>query len=140
MAENIDLGGYVFHFDKIEKQNGPNYAAHTAFIRVMNGDSMVDVLKPEKRIYMVQGMPMTEAGIDPGLFRDIYVALGEPLEGGAWAVRLYVKPFIRWIWFGGVFMAIGGFLAASDRRYRVAKRVMKNVQASTDNDAAENAA
>ncbi|OQX46600.1 MAG: hypothetical protein B0D85_03425, partial [Candidatus Sedimenticola endophacoides] len=78
----------------------------------------VATLHPEKRVYAVQRMPMTEAGIDAGLFRDLFVALGEPLgEEGAWAVRIYHKPFVRWIWLGGLFMSLGGLLAASDRRY-----------------------
>jgi cytochrome c-type biogenesis protein CcmF len=67
-------------------------------------------------------MPMTEAGIDAGLFRDLFVALGDQLDGGAWAVRLYHKPFVRWIWLGAIFMAMGGLLAAADRRYRVLAR------------------
>jgi cytochrome c-type biogenesis protein CcmF len=76
-------------------------------------------MRPEKRAYFSSQMPMTEAAIDSGLTRDIYVSLGEPLEGGAWSVRAHHKPFVDWIWFGALFMAFGGFLAASDRRYRV---------------------
>lgn len=75
-------------------------------------------LHPEKRIYRVQTMPMTEAAIDAGLTRDVYVSMGEPLADGAWIVRIYVKPFIRWIWGGCLLMALGGLLAATDRRYR----------------------
>jgi cytochrome c-type biogenesis protein CcmF len=77
-------------------------------------------LRPEKRVYRVQRNPMTEAAITPGLTRDLYVSLGEPVEGtGAWIVRVYYKPFVDWIWFGCVLMAAGGALALSDRRYRV---------------------
>jgi cytochrome c-type biogenesis protein CcmF len=76
------------------------------------------VLKPEKRTYLVQTKPMTEAGIDAGFWRDIYVSLGEPLGGGDWSLRLYYKPLVRWIWLGGLFIAAGGLLAASDPRYR----------------------
>ena len=76
---------------------------------------------PEKRVYTTQGMPMTEAAIDPGLTRDLFIAMGEPIGKGAWAVRLYHKPFIRWIWAGCLLMSIGGLLAASDRRYRSRK-------------------
>jgi cytochrome c-type biogenesis protein CcmF len=84
------------------------------------------VLRPEKRNYST-GMPMTEAGIDGGLFRDLFVALGEPLgEAGAWSLRLYHKPFLRWIWLGGLLMALGGLIAASDRRYyRLARKAME---------------
>jgi cytochrome c-type biogenesis protein CcmF len=80
------------------------------------------MLNTEKRIYTVQRMPMTEAGIDPGLTRDLYVALGEPLGDGSWAVRLYYKPYVRWIWLGGLMMTVGGLLAAADRRYRLSAR------------------
>ena len=75
-------------------------------------------LRPEKRIYRVQQNPMTEAAIDAGLTRDLYVSLGEAVDGGAWIVRVYVKPFINWIWGGCLLMALGGLLAVSDRRYR----------------------
>ena len=77
------------------------------------------MLHPEKRLYTVQRIPMTEAGIDAGFTRDLYGALGEPLEQGAWAVRLNVKAYVRWIWLGGLMMGLGGVLAACDRRYRV---------------------
>jgi cytochrome c-type biogenesis protein CcmF len=78
------------------------------------------VLHPEKRTYLVQTKPMTEAGIDPGFMRDIYVSLGESLGGGDWSLRLYYKPFVRWIWLGGILIALGGLLAAFDKRYRMA--------------------
>ncbi|MES9845852.1 MAG: cytochrome c-type biogenesis CcmF C-terminal domain-containing protein, partial [Candidatus Sedimenticola sp. 6PFRAG5] len=88
------------------------------------GGENVVTLYPEKRNYLTSTMPMTEAGIDGKLTRDLFVALGEPLgDKGAWAVRLYHKPFVRWIWLGGIFMALGGLLAASDRRYfRLARK------------------
>ena len=76
-------------------------------------------------------MPMTEAGIDTGLFRDLYVSLGEPLPAGAWSVRVYFKPFVDWIWAGAVFMALGGLLAISDRRYRLVARVSGNTTSAT---------
>jgi cytochrome c-type biogenesis protein CcmF len=80
-------------------------------------------MQPEKRTYLVQTMPMTEAAIDAGLTRDLFVALGEDLGKGAWSLRIYHKPFVRWLWFGGLIMALGGLLAATDRRYRsMAKR------------------
>jgi cytochrome c-type biogenesis protein CcmF len=88
--------------------------------RVTKGDRPVTEMFPEKRFYPVQNQVMTEAAIDTGLLRDLYVSLGEPLESGAWSVRLYYKPFIDWIWGGCLLMAIGGGLAISDRRYRPA--------------------
>ena len=85
---------------------------------------LLDTLRPEKRIYNASGMPMTEAAIDAGIFGDRYVSLGEPVSDkgaeGAWALRLYIKPFVDWIWFGCFMMALGGFIAMSDRRYRLA--------------------
>jgi cytochrome c-type biogenesis protein CcmF len=87
-------------------------------VRSESGDFEVE-LYPEKRIYPVQKNPMTEAAIDAGLTRDLFIALGEPLDKeGAWAVRIYYKPFIRWIWMGAIIMALGGLFAAGDRRYR----------------------
>nr|VFK28448.1 MAG: cytochrome c-type biogenesis protein CcmF [Candidatus Kentron sp. MB]VFK32848.1 MAG: cytochrome c-type biogenesis protein CcmF [Candidatus Kentron sp. MB]VFK75937.1 MAG: cytochrome c-type biogenesis protein CcmF [Candidatus Kentron sp. MB] len=112
------LAGYAFAFQGISRVAGPNYLAKQGEIRVSRNGEEIAVLKPEKRRYLGKGQPMTEAAIDPGFTRDIYVALGEPLEDGAWAVRLYYKPFVRWIWAGPLLMALGGLLAASDRRYR----------------------
>jgi len=121
MAPNdtLELSGYRFVFEGTRHHRGPNYEGDRGTIRVFEDGDEVAVLHPEKRIYTVRGMPMTEAGIDAGFTRDIYVALGEPLENGAWAVRLHIKPFVRWIWLGGLLTALGGVLAASDRRYRV---------------------
>lgn len=114
-----ELGGYQFVFEGAKHHEGPNYTSDRATIRVLVEGKEIAVLHPEKRLYTVQMMPMTEAGIDPGLFRDLYVALGEPLEDGAWAVRLHVKPYVRWIWLGGLLMAFGGLLSTLDRRYRI---------------------
>ncbi|TBU98265.1 heme lyase CcmF/NrfE family subunit [Stutzerimonas kirkiae] len=118
-GESLELGGYRFVFEGAQHHEGPNFTSDKATIRVLDGAREVTVLHPEKRLYTVQQMPMTEAGIDAGFTRDLYVALGEPLEDGAWAVRVHIKPFVRWIWLGGLMMALGGALAASDRRYRV---------------------
>ena len=118
-GESLELGGYRFVFEGAVHHEGPNFTSDKATIRVLDGDKQVATLHPEKRLYTVQQMPMTEAGIDAGFTRDLYVALGEPLDGGAWAVRVHIKPFVRWIWLGGLMMALGGVLAASDRRYRV---------------------
>jgi len=118
-GESLELGGYRFIFEGARHFEGPNFTSDKGTIRVLNGTREVAVLHPEKRLYTVQGMPMTEAGIDAGVTRDLYVALGEPLEDGAWAVRVHIKPFVRWIWFGGLMMGLGGLLAACDKRYRV---------------------
>ncbi len=124
--KSLELGGYSFIFEGTQSVKGPNYDAHLGLIRVQKGEEKIAVLHPEKRVYRVQRMPMTEAAIDWGFTRDIYVALGEPLDNGAWSVRVYYKPFIRWIWLGGLLMALGGFLAAFDKRYRrMASRDMK---------------
>jgi cytochrome c-type biogenesis protein CcmF len=97
---------------------GPNYVAARATVAVTRNGSPVSVLHPERRIYIVQEQVMTEAAIDPGLTGDLYVSLGDPLPGGAWLVKAQHKPFIDWIWGGCLIMALGGILAASDRRYR----------------------
>ncbi|ROR29483.1 heme lyase CcmF/NrfE family subunit [Inmirania thermothiophila] len=117
------LGGYRFVLQRLEPREGPNYTGTAGVFEVYRDGRLIGELHAEKRIYTVQRMPMTEAGIDPGVTRDLYVAMGEPLDDGrSWAVRLNVKPFQRWIWLGGVFMVIGGLLAATDRRYRLAVR------------------
>ena len=118
-GESLELGGYRFIFEGAKHFEGPNFTSDKGTIRVLNGTREVAVLHPEKRLYTVQGMPMTEAGIDAGITRDLYVALGEPLADGAWAVRVHIKPFVRWIWFGGLLMGLGGLLAACDKRYRL---------------------
>ena len=121
-GESTQLGGYSFVFDGAKHFEGPNFTSDKGTIRVFEGDRQVATLHPEKRLYTVQQMPMTEAGIDAGLFRDLYVALGEPLENGAWAVRVHVKPFVRWIWLGALLMSLGGVCCVSDKRYRVKVR------------------
>jgi cytochrome c-type biogenesis protein CcmF len=121
------LSGYRFQFDGVSAVPGPNYLAQRATVRIFKGDKQVAELFPEKRLYPIQSQPMTEAAIDVGFTRDLYVALGEPLGDGSWAVRLYYKPLIRWIWLGPLIMAIGGLLAASDRRYRSAGKARRTV-------------
>ena len=101
-----------------ENVQGPNYDAMQALIEVTRDGKPVALMPPEKRVYRVQRNTMTEASIDRGITRDLYVSLGEPLAGGAWIVRVYFKPFVNWIWGGCLLMALGGALAASDRRYR----------------------
>jgi cytochrome c-type biogenesis protein CcmF len=118
-GESTELRGYRFEFEGVAQREGPNFAADRGSVRVFQGDREIALLHPEKRAYRSGGQIMTEAAIDPGFTRDLYVALGEPLgDGEAWAVRVYVKPFIRWIWLGALLMAIGGVVVAFDRRFR----------------------
>jgi cytochrome c-type biogenesis protein CcmF len=124
-GQSYELGGYEFEFKDIQQVKGPNYMATEGLVIASKDGDAVAVLQTQKRDYGQGTMPMTEAGIDAGLTRDLYVSLGEPLGSSdkAWSVRLYYKPFVRWIWMGGVFMALGGLLAATDRRYRLNARV-----------------
>jgi len=121
-GDTATVGGYTFRFDKIGEYDGPNYLGLRATVQVSREGREVAVLYPEKRLYKAQGMPMTEAAIDTGLTRDLYVSIGEAVGEDAFAVRLQVKPFIDWIWGGALLMAIGGLLAATDRRYRLARQ------------------
>jgi cytochrome c-type biogenesis protein CcmF len=116
-----ELAGYTFTFRGATGHDGPNYRAARGTVEVTRDGRPVAVLHPEKRIYNASGMGMTEASVHPTLFRDIYVAMGEPIGmEGAWTVRLFHKPFINWLWLGALFMVAGGFMAAADRRYRLA--------------------
>ena len=123
IGDSTTVRGYTFTFRGARELQGPNYVAMQGLIEVSVDGRKTNELRPEKRIYRVQQNPMTEAAIDTGFTRDLYVALGEAVDGGkAWIVRVYVKPFIDWIWGGAFMMALGGLLAATDRRYRVKKR------------------
>ena len=113
-----NVGGLDFRFRGVEHAQGPNYTADEGTIEVLRDNRVVATMHPQKRQYSGSEQIQTKSDIDPGLFRDVYVALGEPLDNGAWAVRVYVKPFVRWIWLGGLFMMLGGFVAATDRRFR----------------------
>lgn len=117
-GDKLSFKQYEFVFDGARKVEGPNYVSDQARLRVLKDGEAYGELFPEKRLYNARGNVMTEAAIDPGLTRDLYVALGEPLEGGAWAVRVQHKPFVRWLWLGGLLMTAGGLLAATDPRYR----------------------
>ncbi|HTG98138.1 MAG TPA: heme lyase CcmF/NrfE family subunit [Burkholderiales bacterium] len=121
-GESAALAGYAFRLDDVTTERGPNYVAARGHVRVTRDGKAVTMLYPERRIYTVQEQVMTEAAIDPGLTRDLYVSLGDPLEGGAWLIKLQHKPFVDWIWGGCLVMALGGLLAASDRRYRFSRR------------------
>jgi cytochrome c-type biogenesis protein CcmF len=117
-GDSAQVAAYRFDLVDINQHPGPNYLAYRGEVQVYRQNQLVTVLFPEKRSYNAGGQVMTEAAIDASLTRDIYVSLGEPLPGGAWAVSLQVKPFVRCIWLGGLLLALGGLLAAGDRRYR----------------------
>ena len=132
-GETVSVGGYTFKFLGVRESRGPNYTADRGSFELLKDGKVERMLYPEKRAYDTSQMPMTEAAIDAGFTRDVYVSLGEALtpdkENGAWAVRVYFKPFVDWIWGGCLLMAIGGFMAASDRRYRVRAKASVNVPA-----------
>ena len=121
VGDSVEIAGYEYKFQGISNADGPNYAGGKAQVDILKNGKTEAILFAEKRFYTVSKMTMTEAAIDWGLTRDLYVALGESLGDGSWALRLYYKPFIRWIWLGGVFMALGGLLCMFDRRYRFSK-------------------
>jgi len=122
VGETATIGDYTFRFDGVRDVMGPNYVAAQGVFQVSRDGREAAVLHPEKRRYTATNQVMTEAAIDTGFVRDLYVSLGEPLDDGAWSVRLYHKPFVDWIWGGCLIMALGGALAVSDRRYRLAWR------------------
>jgi cytochrome c-type biogenesis protein CcmF len=122
IGDTTQLGGFTFKLNAINGVTGPNYQAARASIDVSRNDARVASLFPEKRLYTVQNMPMTEAAIDAGVWRHLYVSLGEEVEARVWTLRFYHKPLISWIWAGCLIMAIGGAFAALDRRYRVKSR------------------
>jgi cytochrome c-type biogenesis protein CcmF len=116
-GQSVELGRYAFRFDGAERYQGPNYTGDRGTVTVFRNDAPLTVLHPEKRAYASGGQVMTEAAIDPGFTRDLYVAMGEPLGGGSWALRVHVKPFVRWIWGGALLMMLGGLVTATDRRF-----------------------
>ena len=128
IGDTVTIADYRFKFNGVTEVPGPNYRAWRGLIEVSKNGQVVRTLHPEKRVYFVSGT-QTEAAIDTGLFRDLYVALGEPVSGGAWSVRVYYKPFIDWIWGGCMLMAIGGLFAVSDRRYRLTQRSSQKITA-----------
>ncbi len=121
-GETVNVGGYQIQLKGVEAVPGPNYKAMQGTFLLLRNGKLEATMYPEKRSYFSSTMPMTEAAIDAGLTRDIYVSLGEELEDKAWAVRVYYKPFVDWIWGGCLLMAIGGILAISDKRYRMKLR------------------
>jgi len=130
-GDSVTLGGYDFTFKGVREFREANYLAQQGAIEVTALDGTVVLLEPQKRTYMIQKSPMTEAAIDAGLTRDLFVALGEKLDDkGAWSLRVYHKPYIRWIWLGALIMGFGGLLAATDSRYR--KLARRSEVASSD--------
>jgi cytochrome c-type biogenesis protein CcmF len=117
----VTVGGYTFRFVGVRPEMGPNYRAMIGEVALLKEGKALKTLHPEKRSYFSSAMPMTEAAIDAGLLRDVYVSLGEPIDERAWSVRVYYKPFVDWIWGGCLLMALGGLIALSDRRYRLKK-------------------
>ncbi|MGH8678846.1 MAG: heme lyase CcmF/NrfE family subunit [Burkholderiales bacterium] len=130
VGDTVEAGGYTFRLDGFGDVQGPNYDGTRGIVTVLKNGKTVTTLSPEKRMYHVQQMPMTEAAIDTGFTRDLYVSLGEPVGNGAWVVRVYHKPFIDWIWGGAFLMALGGILAISDRRYRLARRTEREARSA----------
>ena len=119
-GDTVELAGYVFSFEQVVPRRGPNYSADRGTIQVSKDGGHIATLTPEKRLYdLSKNMPMTQASLDRGIFRDLYVSLGDPLDHGAWIVRVYYKPFMTWLWLGCILMALGGLMAAADRRYRI---------------------
>jgi cytochrome c-type biogenesis protein CcmF len=122
-GDTVTLAGYTLRFEGVSRVEGPNYLSARGAFTVSRGGEARFSLHPEKRLYNASGMTMTEAAIDYGLTRDLYVSLGSPVGQGAWSVHVYHKPFVNWIWGGALLMACGGVLAASDRRYRLGAAV-----------------
>jgi cytochrome c-type biogenesis protein CcmF len=118
-GEQVNVAGYDFTLRSLQNVQGPNFQALEGEIEIRRNGEFVTELRPQKRTYLVQQSPMTEAGIDAGWNRDLFVALGDPLGADAWSVRLQYKPMIRFIWLGAFIMALGGIVAASDRRYQL---------------------
>ena len=123
IGDTVNVQGYDFEVTEFFEIKGSNFDATQAEVVVTKNGQEVATLYPEKRTYIISTMPTTEAAIDPNLMRDVYVALGEPIADGSnqWALRIYVKPLIRWIWLGAIIMALGGLISMLDKRYRIKK-------------------
>ncbi|MBY6110286.1 MAG: heme lyase CcmF/NrfE family subunit [Halomonas sp.] len=119
VGDRVEVNGIGFHMTALDERRGPNYVSDAATIEVTReGASASFEMHPEKRLYIARGMPMTQVALRPGLFHDLYVAMGEELDDGSWALRVQIKPFVRWLWLGALLMAAGGIIAVADRRYR----------------------
>jgi cytochrome c-type biogenesis protein CcmF len=134
-GQSVDVAGYHFTFNAVKGVEGPNYIAAQGDFDLSKDGRFLRKMNPEKRTYHSSAMPMTEAAIDAGVLRDVYVSLGEPIDRdkpeGEWAVRVYYKPFVDWIWGGCVLMSLGGLLAMLDRRYRAKSRAAATVPAGS---------
>jgi cytochrome c-type biogenesis protein CcmF len=128
-GDSVTMAGYQFNFVGMTQRQGPNFTANVGNFEVYRDGRAVSTIRPEKREYRVRRDMMTEAGIDASLSRDLFVAVGEQLSSNAWAIRIQYKPLIRCLWLGALFMACGGFLAISDRRYRVRAKLAAKVAA-----------
>ncbi len=117
-GEQTSVAGYEFRFDRLEQVQGPNYVSDKAQFTAYKNGQVVALLYPEKRLFNARQQVMTEAALDAGFTRDLYISLGEKLDGDSWGVRVYVKSFVRWIWLGGLLMMVGGLLATLDKRYQ----------------------
>jgi cytochrome c-type biogenesis protein CcmF len=131
VGDTVNAGNYTFRLIGVTNVLGPNYRAARADIEVSKSGNVVNHMFPEKRSYIATESVMTETAIDTGLFRDLYISLGEPVSAGAWSVRVYYKPFVDWIWGGALLMAMGGGLALSDRRYALAARKQREALRTT---------
>jgi cytochrome c-type biogenesis protein CcmF len=129
VGDHVELAGYRFTLRAVGETRGPNYLALRAQVQVQGPRGATFVLAPEKRLYKARQMPMTEAAIDAGLTRDVYVALAEPRDADTWTLRIHHKPFVGWIWGGAGLMALGGLLAVADRRYRPAVKTAPSPRA-----------
>jgi cytochrome c-type biogenesis protein CcmF len=127
VGATFPLGAYEVRLDDVREVEGPNYQSTMGFLTVLRDGEEIVRLNPEKRYYPVASMPTTEAAIDYGAFRDVYIVLGDRQQSGGWAVRSYIEPFANWLWAGCILMALGGLLSLSDRRYRVAAGAAKRV-------------
>ena len=117
-GERMSLGGYAFEFVGAKPITGPNFRGMEATLDVYRGDEFLRELHPERRLYLASGTPSTEMAIDAGFWRDLFVTLGEEKGAASWSMTIYVKPFVRWVWLGAIFMCLGGVVAAGDKRYR----------------------
>ncbi|MDW1918215.1 cytochrome c-type biogenesis CcmF C-terminal domain-containing protein, partial [Vibrio sp. Vb0349] len=130
-GEHFQIEGYDFYFSGLRDKDGPNYDGYIADFEITHDGKYINTLHAEKRFYRTAKSMMTEAAIDRGITRDLYIAMGERLEDNrSWAVRIYYKPFVRWIWAGSLIMALGGALAISDKRYRFRKSSKKNAKSN----------
>ena len=143
LGDTVSIGIYTFKFNGVREEKGPNYSALIGDVDLLSHGQAFRKMFPEKRNYFTSSMPMTEAAIDTGFLRDVYISLGEPIDKAhpeaAWAVRVYYKPFIDWIWGGCLLMALGGLLAMSDRRYRIKSRMSSSVAPSVPTALAQKA-